>query len=110
MLHNIAILYHPRRKPAVTEGEWLAAELHARGVKACLGNGWDNDFTRREIPGKDLVVALGGDGTIIHLARLTAPTGVPLLGINLGRVGFLAELTPEALHGRVDELVEEQFW
>jgi NAD+ kinase len=110
MLHKIAIMYHPRRKAAVSEGEWLASELYARGVQASLGSAWDVDFTRREIPGKDLVVALGGDGTIIHLARLAAPTGVALLGINLGRVGFLAELTPEALHGRVDELVEEHFW
>jgi NAD+ kinase len=44
-----------------------------------------------------LVIALGGDGTILRALRLAAPAGVPVLGVNLGRVGFLADVQPEDL-------------
>jgi NAD+ kinase len=59
---------------------------------------------------RDLVVVLGGDGTIIHVARLAGPYNVPLLGVNLGRIGFLAELTPQALHSGIDDLAGGKYW
>lgn len=111
MLSHVAILYHPRRKRAVCEAEWLAGELRNRGVGTTVGNAWDERTVFQAAScGADLLVALGGDGTIIQVARTSAPCGVPFLGINLGRVGFLAELTPDSLHGRVDEIAEGRFW
>jgi len=47
------------------------------------------------IRGADLVICFGGDGTILHLARAAAPYGVPILTVNLGRKGFIAELEPK---------------
>ncbi|MGH3900070.1 MAG: NAD kinase [Pseudonocardiaceae bacterium] len=64
--------------------------------------------------GADLVVVLGGDGTLLRAAELARPSGVPLLGVNLGRVGFLAEADldslDEAMHAVVagDYLVDER--
>ena len=58
----------------------------------------------------ETVVALGGDGTIIRVARAAAPFGVPVLGINLGRVGFLAELTPDTLHQQSEAIARGKFW
>lgn len=111
MLQHVAVLYHPRRKSAVREAEWLATELRKRGVRHTLGNAWDSDTVLRAAScGADLLVALGGDGTIIQVARISARCGTPLLGINLGRVGFLAELTPESLRGQVEALVQGDFW
>jgi NAD+ kinase len=52
--------------------------------------------------GMDLVMVLGGDGTLLRAAELAGPTGTPILGVNLGRVGFLAE----AEHADLDETVE----
>lgn len=110
MLHNVAILYHPRRKQAVMEAEWLGIELQRRGLGVALGNAWDPATVKNLATGKDLMVALGGDGTIIQVARLAAPCGVPLLGINLGRVGFLAEMTPTTLHSCVGAIADGKFW
>jgi NAD+ kinase len=51
--------------------------------------------------GAELVIVLGGDGTLLRAAELARPAGVPLLGVNLGHVGFLAEIEPEGLEHTV---------
>jgi NAD+ kinase len=54
-----------------------------------------------ELAGLDLLISIGGDGTMLRALRLSQPTGVPVLGVNLGRLGFLAEIDvpdlPQAL-------------
>ena len=55
--------------------------------------------------GCELVLVLGGDGTFLRAAELARPAGVPMLGINLGHVGFLAEADPHALHEVIDAVV-----
>ncbi len=59
-----------------------------------------NDYTINGIP--ELLIVLGGDGTIMHAARCCSCAGVPILGVNFGRVGFMAEIEPDEL-----ELVKE---
>ena len=51
------------------------------------------DFQGEVLP--ELVVSLGGDGTFLHAARIAAPLGIPVLGANMGRIGFLSENRPE---------------
>lgn len=53
----------------------------------------------------DLIIAVGGDGTMLYAARLAAPHGRPLLGINRGRLGFLADVTRDEMIERVDEIL-----
>src|SRR5580698_3164040 len=55
--------------------------------------------------GAELVIVLGGDGTLLRAAELARPTGTPLIGVNLGHVGFLAEAEPDGLTETVDRLV-----
>lgn len=52
--------------------------------------------------GADLVIAVGGDGTLLHAARLGARQGVPLLGVNRGRLGFLTDVMPQDMLSSVD--------
>jgi NAD+ kinase len=47
---------------------------------------------------KDMIVSFGGDGTMLHTARVSEGLGIPILGVNLGKVGFLAELSPDEIH------------
>jgi NAD+ kinase len=50
----------------------------------------------------DLVIAIGGDGTLLYAARLVAHYGVPLLGVNRGRLGFLTDIMPQDLLPSID--------
>jgi NAD+ kinase len=113
LLRNLGVVLHPRRDSA----EAVAAILgwaRGRGVDVLglrdevsrIGDGVvpidPADIATRA----DLVVSLGGDGTMLRAMRLAQPGGVPVLGVNLGRLGFLAELdVPElgAALGAVDE-------
>ncbi len=54
--------------------------------------------------GAEMVVVIGGDGTLLRAAELARGAGVPLLGVNLGHVGFLAEAEPEDLSDAVDQV------
>ena len=54
----------------------------------------------------DLVIAIGGDGTLLYAAGLVARHGVPLLGINRGRLGFLTDVMPEELVAEVDAALQ----
>lgn len=57
----------------------------------------------------DLFVALGGDGTMLHAVHLAAARGVPLLGINRGRLGFLADVTADEMLARFDDVLAGRF-
>jgi NAD+ kinase len=59
--------------------------------------------------GAELVVVLGGDGTLLRAAELARPCGVPLLGVNLGRVGFLAEADRDSLEAVMHAIVDRDY-
>ncbi len=57
----------------------------------------------------DCLISLGGDGTILDAVTLVRDTGIPILGINFGRLGFLASISPEELGSAVDALINRTF-
>ncbi len=112
---NIAIALHVNRDDAVEAAAEFVAALSARGItcylrpdaieviRPRLARAVDLRSYDPVDPGViELVVVFGGDGTILRAAEWALPAQVPILGVNLGHVGFLAELEPS----RVDELIE----
>ncbi|MBI3189186.1 MAG: NAD(+)/NADH kinase [Ignavibacteriales bacterium] len=65
----------------------------------------ENDFVLRA----DMIIALGGDGTMLSTARLVGSRGKPILGINLGKLGFLAEVSIEETHQCIDDIVQNNY-
>ena len=57
----------------------------------------------------DLAIIIGGDGTLLNAARSLVSFNVPLLGINLGRLGFLTDVSPENLEQTLDEIFDGEF-
>ena len=74
------------------------------GRKAWTCSSWDEAAAKKEVARTDLVITLGGDGSLLRAARMAAPYGTLLLGINLGRVGFLSECTPDNWEGALTRL------
>ena len=70
----------------------------------------DIRFSRleRELPGADVVVCFGGDGTILHTAKAATKRGIPILGVNIGTMGFMAELESTELH-RLGQLASDDY-
>lgn len=70
----------------------------------------DIRFSRmeRELPNADVVVCFGGDGTILHMAKAATKRGIPILGVNIGTMGFMAELEASELH-RLPQLATGDF-
>jgi NAD+ kinase len=56
-----------------------------------------------------LVIAIGGDGTLLYAARLVASEGIPLVGVNRGRLGFLTDVSPEDMLDRLDDILSGHF-
>ena len=107
---RIAIGYHPFLIDAPQEAQQIARFLQGRGVQQVISAPMPDKAFRLQIrDGKfDLLIALGGDGTMLRAGHLGAQLGIPVLGINLGRFGFLMEvqrdewreLLPRLLDGR----------
>jgi NAD+ kinase len=96
----------------------LAAHLLARGrhvrVDAASGIDFAGSAVERRpesllAQAADLIVAVGGDGTMLRAARLASAHSVPVLGVNRGRLGFLADIGPQDLRDRLDEILAGRF-
>ena len=93
-----------------------------RHLEACDLEVYLGDTTASNIPGRriedsgkplsdtiDLGIVIGGDGTMLHAARSLAPVGLPLIGINLGRLGYLTDIPAGQMTQLIDELLAGQF-
>ena len=106
----IGLLHHPK----ITESERLAdqaaADLQALGANTWRASAWDEERILPQCPHSGLFITFGGDGTIVRTARITAGQDVPILGVNMGRLGFLAEVQPWELQDKLPLLLRGQYW
>jgi NAD+ kinase len=87
----------------------LAPEVELDRLEVGEPGSWIVPEDRHAVEGCELVVVLGGDGTLLRGAELARMADIPLLGVNLGRVGFLAEAELEDLHEVVERIVEQRY-
>jgi hypothetical protein len=112
------VVTHPLRKDVAELAEKLAAALRGAGVAVRISSGETRSLLRPdalvvgdEATGAtaDLVLALGGDGTVLRAAKVAAEADIPLLGVNFGKVGFLAEAETGELETVVSRLLDGEY-
>ncbi len=103
-LTRIGFAYNPTNDAAVELRERAAGWADVRHLAHWATTAADLDALHRELPGTDILVVLGGDGTFLRAARAVADIDVPILGINVGKVGFLSKVEAGDLVHVLDQL------
>jgi NAD+ kinase len=109
----IGILHHPRKPESMALAGQMAELAQAHGCSAWLDSAWDESGVISRLgeqPELDLLITLGGDGTILRAARMGSHHDIPILGVKMGRLGFLAEVEPEAWQEPLEMVLEGQYW
>ncbi len=109
---EIGLIVHQGRPEAATAARELSCWLTAGGHRvrmppaeaAAVGSGEGVD-PACFVEGLDAVVTLGGDGSILRAVELVGEAGVPILGVNFGRMGYITEVAPEDAHSAIDRLL-----
>jgi NAD+ kinase len=107
---RIGILYHPLREKARDLAEKLDEFLSSRGASSWRCSTRDEDEAKSQLAGTDLILSIGGDGTILRVARIVAPLSVAILGINLGRLGFITEIDGDEVFSHLPALLKGKGW
>jgi NAD+ kinase len=107
---KIAVLAHPDITDALDIAHEVGAMIQSLGGTAEVGSLYDEPL-RESVQSRthDLVIALGGDGTILRAGHLCAPVDIPLLGINIGTFGFLVELKRDQWRDYLPRLLAGDF-
>lgn len=111
MARVVGILYQEHSEGAGSLAETLAARLRAEGRTVWLQALQKRDAqVSDQLPDTDVVLVLGGDGSLLSAARMCAEASIPLLGINFGRVGFLTELEPTEVDEKLPLYLGGDYW
>lgn len=100
---HISVIFNDDVKESLAVANYTKDILFSKGLsaKTCSSAVFDGDA--------DFVITVGGDGTLLKAARFYAPKNVPIFGINLGRLGFLAQANPDEINFAVEKLINGEY-
>ena len=112
-IRSVAFLVNPTRPEAISAAGELAPLLFSAGFSLYTISDFDIEGIKKvaaaDLPEIELAVVLGGDGTILRAAEVTLVRKIPLLGINLGHVGFLAEVNRPTIKAIAQSIIEKSY-
>jgi NAD+ kinase len=108
-LSRIGFAYNPTKEAALELRERAEGWCQVRGIAHWAAPAGEFPALVDQLPGTGALVVLGGDGTFLRAARAVAEVDVPLLGVNLGKVGFLSKVETQGLESVLGQLVEGDF-
>lgn len=106
-IRRVAVFYHPRLPAARKLAEDLLATLYESGIQGWHRSAWDENTTSEDVRDRDLLISVGGDGTMLRVSHLALSREIPVLGVNMGKVGFMNELNPEEAQKDLPGLLAE---
>jgi len=110
-IKRVLVATHPEAPESEGEAAQIAETLQEKGFQASHGSLYDDALQQQVEAGEaDLLVALGGDGTVLRAGHLCAPYDVPILAINRGRFGFLSEVAAHQWPAALEKLAAGEFW
>ena len=112
-IRSVAFLVNPSRPEAISAAGELAPLLFSAGFSLYTISDIDIEGIKKvaaeDLPEIEIAVVLGGDGTILRAAEVTLARKIPLLGINLGHVGFLAEVNRPTIKAIAQSIIEKSY-
>jgi NAD+ kinase len=108
---HIGILAHPLRPQTAPIAEAIGAYLRARGIDTWVHTHWEEHEVVAQVQSAEMVVAIGGDGAMLRAGRVCAPFRVPVLGVNMGQLGFLTEISgPTTWEEPLEGVLNGDYW
>ncbi len=102
---------YPKMPEAFTEVDAMSKYLKEKGIEAPFGSLYDEALRKRVRRGEfDMLIVAGGDGSVLRAGNLCAASKVPILGVNLGKLGFLIQVEREDWHEYFDKLLNGEAW
>ena len=109
-MKRVGILYHPMKEAAYTLAKKLEEFLSSKGLSVWICSAWEEETAKTQVNGTDLILSIGGDGTILRAALAAVPGSAPITGINLGKLGFMTELSVDETMEKLPALLAGEGW
>lgn len=110
VIKTVGILYHPMKEAAYPLAQKLERFLSAKSISAWVCSAWEMEVARAKVNGTDLILSVGGDGTILRAAQITIPGTTLIIGINMGNLGFMTELSIDEAEEKLAALLAGEGW
>jgi NAD+ kinase len=110
LIKRIGILYHPLVQATCDKAQELVDFLITRNINVWSSSAWATEQAIANLDSTDLIITLGGDGTILRAAQVALEHQIPITGINMGKLGFLTELKANEAVVQLDELLKGKGW
>jgi len=109
-IKKVGILYHPRVETTHIKAKELEGLIKKQGISTWIVSAWEKEKTQAMLKGTDLVLTVGGDGTILRAVQSIIPGTTPVTGINLGKLGFLTEFDADETSKKLPQLLTGKGW
>ena len=109
-MNNVVLIYNSNKQKSVDLAHKIETVLQKEGIKTTICKTGSNNSELQKLNGNlELAIVLGGDGTLLGASRALAPKGIPLFGINTGRLGFLTEGDGKHFEENIDRVLNNKF-
>ncbi len=109
-MKRVGVIYHPKISAAKALSDRLVGTLASMKVEAWACSSLEQEIVDAGCKGTDIAISIGGDGTILRVARTVAIWDVPIVGVNMGHLGFMTEFSPEELLDDLPAVLDGKGW